>query len=278
MKPRLILNLVLFAAVVVLGAFAWLGGRQPAAATYPVSALDPATVASVRIERPGEPPVALERRGGAWRMTSPLSARAEPIQVRRLLGFLAATSDQRLPARDLERFELDRPVARITADGETFSFGSMNPIAGGQYVQAADWVYLVDSRRTAEALVPASRLLSPRLLAEEELPVGFELGEVSLRQTDGKWLLEPAPGTQVSQDDLNRWVQEWRLALAQRVAPLGAGAKPLSTLRVRLAGGTAVAIEVLAREPETVLARPDEKLEYRFPKVVGDRLLTPPKE
>lgn len=278
MKPRLLLNLALLAAIVLLGAFAWLGRRQPAADTHRISGLDPAAVASVRVERPGQPPVALERRGGAWRMTSPLSARAEPIQVQRLLGFLGATSRQRLPARELERFDLDRPVARITADGEIFSFGSLNPVAGGQYVQAGDWVYLVDRRHTAEALLPASRLLSPRLLAEEEVPVGFELGEVALKQTDGKWLLEPAPDTQVSQDDLNRWVQEWRLALAQQVGSLAADAKPVSTLRISLVGGTVITVEVRAREPETVLARPDEKLEYRFPTVVGDRLLTPPKE
>lgn len=279
MTPRRLLNLALLAAVVLLGTYAWLGRKQPAADAHPVSALDPAAVALVRVERPGQPPIALEKRGGAWRMTSPLAARAEPIQVQRLLGFLTATSRQRLPARELERFELDRPVARIIADGETFSFGSLNPVTGGQYVQAGDWVYLLDSRRTAEALLPANRLLSPRLLAEEEVPAGFELGEASLKQAaDGKWLLQPAPAEPASQDDLNRWVQEWRLALAQQVTPLAGEAKPLSTLRLTLAGGAVVVIEVLAREPETVLARPDEKLEYRFPKAVGERLLALPKE
>lgn len=278
MKPRLLLNLALLAVIALLGSFAYFGRRQPAADVHVLSTLDPAAVSMVRVERPGQPPLALEQRGGAWRMTSPLAARAEPIQVQRLLGFLTATSRQRFPARDLERFELDRPVAQVMADGAIFSLGARNPVTGEQYVQAGDWVYLVDSRRTAEALLPANRLLSPRLLAEEEVPAGFEFGEVSLTQSDGKWLLRPAPVAQASQDDLNRWVQEWRLALAQQVAPLATGAKPVSTLRVTLAGGTALSIEVLAREPETVLARPDEKLEYRFPKAVGDRLLTPPKE
>jgi hypothetical protein len=276
--PRLLLNLALLAAVVLLGAYAWLGRKQPGADTFPVSALEPATIVSVRVERPGQPPVALEKRGGAWRMTSPLAARAEPIQVQRLLGFLTAVSRQRLPARDLERFELDNPVAMVTADGATFTLGALNPVTGEQYVQAGDWVYLLDSRRTAEALLPPTRLLSPRLLAEEEVPAGFELGEVSLKQSDGKWLLQPAPAEPVSQDDLNRWVQEWRLALAQQVAPLASGAKAVAVVRVTLADGRSVPIEVLAREPETVLARPDEKLEYRFPKAVGERLLALPKE
>lgn len=277
-KPRLLLNLALLAAAGLLGAYAWLGRQQPGADAFPVSSLDPPAVVSVRVERPGQSAIALEKRGGAWGMTSPLAARAEPVQVQRLLGFLTATSRQRLPARDLDRFELDKPVARVTVDGASFSLGALNPVTGEQYVQAGDWVYLLDSRRTAEALLPANRLLSPRLLAEQEVPTGFELGEASLRQADGKWLLEPAPEAQVSQDDLNRWVQEWRLALAQQVAPRAPDAKPLATLRVALAGGAELAIEVLAREPETVLARPDEKLEYRFPKAVGERLLALPRE
>jgi hypothetical protein len=277
-KPRLLLNLALLAALMALGLMAWLGRKPEGAASYPVSHLDPAAVASVRVERPGQPPLALERHGGSWRMTSPLAARAEPIQVQRLLGFSSATAGQRLPARELERFELDRPVARVVVDGEAFLFGTVNPVTQEQYVQAGEWVYPVDRRRTADALAPAHRFISPRLLAEEEAPAGFDFGALTLRRLEGKWVQEPLPPSQVSQDDLNRWVQEWRLALAQQVAPRQPRARPLSTVRLTLAAGAELVIEVLAREPETILARPDEGLEYRFPRQVGERLLNPPQD
>ena len=278
MKPRLLLNLALLAAIALLAMFAYFGRWQDAAAAHAVSELDPASVVSLRVERPGQPTLALEKRGGAWRMTSPLAARAEPIQVQRLLGFLTATSRQRLPARDLERFDLARPVASLVANGETFRFGAVNPVTGEQYVQAGDWVYLPDRRRTADVLAPANRLLSPHLLGEDEAPLAFEFADLSLRRNDGKWVMAPPPAVQMSQDDLNRWVQEWRLALAQQVAPAAPGSKPLAAVRIALAGGRTLEVEVLAREPETVLLRPDEKLEYRFPQAVGERLLNPPRE
>jgi hypothetical protein len=277
-KPRLLLNLALLGALVGLGLFAWLGRKPEGAVPHRLSALDPAAVASLRVDRPGQPPLQLERRGGAWRMTSPHSARAEPVQVQRLLGFLSASSVQRLPARDLERFDLDRPVARVLADGETFLLGAVNAVTGEQYVQAGAWVYPLDGRRTADLLAPAGRFLSPRLLAEEEAPAGFDLGGVALRRAEGRWVMEPPPAAQLSQDDLNRWAQEWRLALAQQVTPRAPGSRALATVRVTLAGGGALHIEVLAREPETVLARPDEGLEYRFPQQVGNRLLNPPRD
>ncbi len=277
MRSRLLLNLALLLAVAALAAAVYWQRKDKDAALHRLSAQDPAAIASVRVERPGQPPLVLERRGGGWGMSSPLAARAEPIQVERLLAVLAAESRQRLPATDLARFELDRPAARLVADGQALAFGTVNPLTREQYVQAGDWVYLVDARRTADALAPATRYLSPRLLAEEETPAGFDFGDLSLQQADGKWVLQPAPTERPSQDDLNRWAQEWRLARAQQVESLAAGAKPLATVKVTLTAGQTLAIEVLAREPETVLARPDEKLEYRFPRAVGERLLNPPR-
>ncbi|HSD60183.1 MAG TPA: DUF4340 domain-containing protein, partial [Burkholderiales bacterium] len=277
-KSRLFVNIVLLVVVAALAAAVYWQRKDREAAAYRLSALDPARVNSVRVEKPGQPPLVLERQGGGWRMTSPLAARAEAIQVERLLAVLAAESRQRLPAQDLARFELDRPAMRLVADGQALAFGTLNPLTQEQYVLAGEWVYLVDARRAADALAPASRYLSPRLLAEEETPEGFDFGDLSLQQTDGRWALQPSPPAQLSQDDLNRWVQEWRLARAQQVEPLAPASKPLSTVRLALAGGRSISIEVLAREPETVLARRDEGLEYRFPRAVGERLLNPPRE
>ena len=49
----------------------------------------------------------LEKRGEEWFLTSPFAARAEPLQVERLLAIAEAKSPARLAATDLARFELD---------------------------------------------------------------------------------------------------------------------------------------------------------------------------
>jgi uncharacterized protein DUF4340 len=274
-NSRIVLNLALLAAVATLAVLVFrkeVGNEAPG-----VSDLDPAKVASVRLERPEQPIVALEKRGGEWRLTAPVAARADAVRVQRLLQFLTTIPARRLPAQDLARFDLDRPMARIQVDGREWAFGMLNPLTQEQYVRGGDWVYPLDARLTADVFAPAMRFFSPRLLADGESPVAFDIGPVKLEQREGRWVVFPAPAEPPSQDDLNRWVNEWRLATAGGVQVATGGSKPLEEIRLRLADGRALSFQVLSREPNLVLVRADEGLAYRFSKAVGDRLLQPAK-
>jgi len=79
----------------------------------------------------------------------------------------------------------------------------------------------------------------------------------------------------LSQDDFIRWVDEWRLASALRVEPVPA-ARARDEIRIRLRNGGELTLGVISREPELVLARSDEKLQYRFGAGLAKRLLSPP--
>lgn len=278
-RPRLAVNLALLAALVLLGLLAWfrpLSQEKPA--SYRVTALEPAQVVAIRLEKPGQEPVDLKKDPGGWLMTAPWTARAHASRAQRLLDIAALTSSQRFPAQDLSRFELDRPLATLVMNGEAVAIGALNPVTREQYLRAGEWVYLVDSRAVTDVFAPAVRFLSPLLLGPEETPIEFYMGSVSLSQEQGTWRQSPPPGQPVSQDDLNRWVQEWRLATALEVqrAPAG-GQDPTEELRIGLAGGREITLHVLQREPQLVLVREDEGLAYRFPRDVGDRLLLPPR-
>lgn len=276
-RSRLAVNLALFALVAALGLLAWYRPKSGEAETFQVSALEPARVVSMRIEKPGHEPVALERRQGEWFMASPWQARAHEARVERLLEILTLRARQRLPAEDLARFELDRPLATLLAGSETLAVGALNSVTRQQYLRAGNWVYLVDSRAVADLFAPAARLLSPRLLGPGESPVAFELDSVSLRQEGGRWQRSPAPAQPVSQDDFNRWVQEWRLAAALDVQRAGAaGPDPPREVEIALAGGRSIRLRVLQQEPALILLRMDEGLAYRFPREVGERLLAIP--
>ena len=50
-----------------------------------------------------------------------------------MLDLLSATSKEKLAATDLKRFDLDPPALRVTIDGQTFSFGTTNPLSQDQY-------------------------------------------------------------------------------------------------------------------------------------------------
>src|SRR6185369_1281689 len=102
------------------------------------------------------------------------------------------------------------------------------------------------------------QLVSKQLFAPEEAPVAFEFKEFSLAQQDGRWRLTP-PAADLSQDDINRWVDEW----------------PLATVKVRLKSGDDITLSLLQREPHWVLARSDQKFEYQLPGALAQRLLAP---
>jgi hypothetical protein len=120
----------------------------------------------------------------------------------------------------------------------------------------------------------AGELASSQLLADGEAPVRIELKEFTVEQRDGRWALAPA-AAELSQDDLIRWVEDWRHSRATRVEPYTQG-RPVAEIRLQLKDGRAVALGILAREPELVLARPDEQLQYHFRAAIAQRLLAPP--
>ena len=273
MKNRQWLNVALLAAVAVLALFAYFKPHQ-SEPEHRLSALKAADVKHIRIEIAGSPPLVLERTASDWRLAAPVAARADSFQTQRLLAILDATSKDRLPAAGLARFDLNEPYARVTVDQQTFSFGAVNPMSREQYVLTQDGVYLVPLRYGAALPKSALQLVSRQLFAADEAPVAFEFREFSLAQQHGKWVMAPA-AADMSQDDINRWIDEWRLATALAVQAAD-NRKPLATIKVRLASGSDLTLAVLQREPELLLARSDQPFQHQFAGETAKRLLAPP--
>jgi len=272
MKGKFWLNIALLAAVIALALFAWL--RPPRSEPdYKLSTIKAADAKSIRVEIAGAPPVVLERTTPDWQITAPFAARADSFQVQRLLGMLDATSKDRFPATGLARFDLNEPYARLTVNQQTFSFGAVNPLSREQYVQTQDGIHLVGMQYGAALPKSALQLVSKQLFAAEEAPVAFEFGSFKLARQDDKWQL--APMTDAGPDDINRWVDEWRLATASAVQARS-NRIPLAAVKVRLKSGGEVTLAVLQREPELIIARSDQQFEYQFAGAAAARLLAPP--
>jgi len=268
------LNAALAVIVVALGAFFYFRPAQDAAVEYPLSALKRQEATSLRIERAGAAPIVLDRKQDAWFISAPFAARADDSRVQQLLAIIEARAAHRLPAGDRGRFGLEPPQARIVVDGQPFSFGMVSDITREQYVMAGDAVYAVQARFGAALPLNAVQMASHQLFGANESPVRIALKDFAVEQRDGKWTLAPGLGD-LSQDDLLRWVDEWRLASALRVDPRSA-ARARDEIRIQLKNGGEFTLGVLSREPELVLARSDEKLEYRFRAELAKRLLSPP--
>lgn len=276
MKLGWIVNLLLLAAVIGLGTYAWHQGNQPKEPSYKLSALSATAVKKIEVAPRGGAGYTLEKRGETWFLTSPLEARADQTQVQRVLDLLSASSKEKLAATDLERFELDPPALKITVDGQTFSFGTTNPLTQDQYLTTGDSVYLVSAYYLS--LIPArpDRLLTHSLFNQNEKPMGFAFKDFRVEQKEGKWTILPeaAEKERPSQDDFNRWADDWRYASSLLTQPWSAKAAP-ETVQVQLADGKSIVFVVARREPELILARPDEKLQFQFSGEMSRRLLRP---
>ncbi len=269
------LNALLVIVVAALGALVYLKPGGDAPVEHSLSQLKPSEVKSIRIERQGAPGIALEKKAGNWVITAPLVARADELRVQRLLEIAEAKSAHRMAAGGLERFELEQPSARLILSGQTFSFGMVNAVTREQYVMAGDAVYAVSPRYGMALPANPIDLASRRLLGGGETPLRIELKDFTVEQRDGKWTLAPAPAGELSQDDLARWVDGWRLASAIRVEP-HVGGKPRPDIKIQLKNGGSITMGILASGANLVLTRPDEKLQYYFRIDSAKQLLSRP--
>lgn len=277
MKLGWIVNALLLIGVIGLGTYAWHKASQPKEPGYKLSALTIAGVKKIEVAPRSAPGYALEKRGETWFLTAPIEARADQIQVRRMLDLLSAASKEKLAATDLKRFDLDPPALKVSMDGQSFSFGSTNPLSQDQYLGTGDSVYLVSTYYASLVPGTSDRMLTHNLFNESEKAVGFKFKGFSVEQKDGKWTFVPQPPShkeRPSQDDLNRWADDWRYASSLVTQPWTSKPTP-DGVEVKLADGKTIAFIVVRREPELILARPDEKLQFQFSGEMTRRLLNP---
>jgi hypothetical protein len=275
MSRLTVANLALLLAVAGAGLWAYVKPSRETVTAHMLSARLPARASKISIEREGHPAIVLHRQDERWRLVLPVSAEADAHEVERVLAILTARAVERYPAAGLERYELARPQLRLSIDDEHFAFGMANPVTGEQYVLAGDAVYPIAPRYGAALPLDAMQLARRQLLSAAEVPARIDTGEFAVALQDGKWTLTPGGGA-AGEDHLARWVENWRLAAAARVTLLAGPRPALAEVKVALRDGGSIAFTVVQREPELVIARGDEKLQYYFPAKAAQRLLLSP--
>jgi hypothetical protein len=277
-KSRLLVNLVLLLALVGLGLYAYLR-PDPEAQTpgVAVTQLKREQISHIRVEPRGGPTIELARHGEQWRLEAPQRLRADGFQVDRLLDIVTVNSKEKLPRAELARFDLAPPRVSVTLNEQNFAFGAINEITNEQYLATADAVYLVPPHLGYGIPTEPSKLISPRLLGPDEAPMAFDFGRwKAVKDGQGKWSLSGTlPSKEaLSQDDLNRWADEWKLVTSLAAQPHRA-ARGREAVTLSVAGGRKIRFEILAREPQVRLLRVDEGIAYQVGPEVGRRLTDP---
>ncbi len=270
--------------------------------------LSPVDITHIRIERPGKSPIVLERianipesvppatpagtnaaEGGkmtnnasptsqedTWRLVAPLEARANRFNVDALLRLAKAKREAEIPfdPADLAKYGLDKPHATVWLNDTQIRFGEGHPLKDQYYVHCGSGVYLVDGRYFRPVAYPYSNYIDTRLIETGRRPVAFRFPHFSLTLKDGVWNREPEENN-LTTDRVNEFVQEWERARALSVERYSG--KPVrARIRVMLKDRgrqKELTLGILAREPEFILLRADERLEYHFPEGAARRLL-----
>lgn len=280
-RTRLALNLALLALLLVLVVLAVF---QPGTVTEPpkpkLSSIDPKSVTTITVTRPKQDTIVLRKEGTRWWLEQPLRTPANESRAQSLLGFVGDPSQESFAAKDhdLKRFGLAEPEVVLQVQDQRFAFGDTNPLSAQRYVLYGDRVHLVFESVYYDLQGDAAGFVSPRLIEEGREPVQIALPERTLRREgDRGWQLsKPEPG--VTTDALTRLADEWRYVQAMTVRQLDRAKKPQGSVILSFKEGEALSYQVLAREPELILARTDLGLEYAVAAAAGKLLLEPQRD
>ncbi|HEY5719166.1 MAG TPA: hypothetical protein VIW02_02170, partial [Gammaproteobacteria bacterium] len=148
MQAALRTNLLLAGVLALLAWFAW-PQREDAPAPPPerLTALDPATIGTIRIER-GQPaePLQLQRAQQRWwLLRAGQRLPADPLRVAQVLRLAEQPSEVSYPlsAAPLAELGLAPPRVRVTFDRQSLLLGVQEPLHYRRYVVAGERLHLV---------------------------------------------------------------------------------------------------------------------------------------
>lgn len=277
------LNIVLVALALGLGLAIYFS-QQPEQQATPLTALQQEEITNIRIEHPGQPTIALEKREGGWWLTEPVEARANPVELRGLLNLAARETSGEYKIDNIEPKKLGfNPYQRrLVLNDTVIDFGDQEPIENRRYARVGDQVFLIADPSTPALDQDYSELVSRQIVPDPKKLTRLELSKFTLTQQEsGGWAVSPKAqdkGADAAQSLVDAWKQAeamWIDLSDEENAAKAEQAK--ETVRLKL-GEEQIEYQVIAREPQLKLTRKDLNVIFNLPKPMGASLfeLQPP--
>lgn len=275
MSTRTLLNLVL---LVVISLLALLVVYEPGIEEPPppvsLTTVTPAAVSRLRVERPNQATVEMEKVDSGWRVVQPFTLSADDFRANSLLEILRSTSHGQLKADDpgLARFSLAPPKASLHLDGTRIDFGDVEPLNGRRYVRLGDTIHLITDRFFHHLLASPADFVDYRLLGPDPKLVEIILPDLHLLRRNGTWSLDPEDPA-VSANALAKLVEAWRQTRAIDVRTLeDANSKRAIVVRLE-EPAQSVRFLLSETEDEIILARPNANVQYHLARSHAEALL-----
>jgi len=273
---RLHLNLALVVVVSALGATLFFTQKTEVKGP-PLTPLTDATLERIRIEHPGAKAIALQKIAGQWRLTEPVDAAADPLEVASITNLASIEAQRKLASAEveLEQLKLDPPAYTVTLNDVRLEFGDSEPIEYRRYVRVGDEIALI-----ADPSATALDADYSELVAKELLPKNAEIVEIEVpglrvyRSEDQQsWQLFPE-NPEAGADQKQAFVSAWKSARAMwnATAESSSTGEPIT---IKLKDGV-VRLRLIAREPQLIIENPDLGVRYTLSKALGDDMLQLP--
>lgn len=263
MGKRALLNLWL---VVALGVLVWVVWQEPGHAPKPtpvkLTGLNPKSISDIVITS-DKGTIRLAKRGGQWRLLEPVEVVANPVIVDSVLQVADADSQSRFPAagRDLKPFGLDHPEVSLRLNDTELRIGGVTPLDQQRYVQVGDTIHLINGSYFFGLNADPSAFVSRDLIPKDQALQAIQLPDVKLVQKNGQWTAKPAQGALTS-DVFAKVAQAWHEAQALRITHYDKRPSKGTVVIEFDKGRPPLRYEILARQPQLILARPDIGMQY----------------
>lgn len=268
------LNWIMLSAIIGVLIFLYFRPQSQDSHDYPIITNSVATATTLRIvSKHGE--IVLEQRNDHWYITKPLRARPDAEKLEAIEKILTVKSQQRFPLVNLARYGLEPPYLELFVDSKRLAFGGFAPITNQQYVASGDAVYLIAPHFGLVLPQQVDGLIDRRLLATNEVPVGFEWENSTVKRLDDGWRQDVIDARPISNDAvLQQWVRIWQTVIASglKINPQNLES---SAMKVSLQGGQELIFRVSRTADAIVLQRQDEDIGYQFGVETGQLLLDP---
>lgn len=159
---------ILVGVVVILGLAAVAEQvREQRTAPKPLLGASLRDVNTIALDCPGCPPRRFERVQGAWQMTQPYDAPADPAAIARMLELPRAPVAMRYPVEhfELAKIGLDTPTLVAQLGPYRFEFGGIDALNNLRYVRIGSTVALLADKFSGTLMATPESLLDKRPFA-----------------------------------------------------------------------------------------------------------------
>lgn len=266
MKSRVLVNLLLLLGIVVL---ALVARYEPGIETPPEAAaitmLKAADVHRIHINRPVRDDLVLVRLSPEhWQIDSEVPLPADDLKLRALTRLAEQQPARSYPAGEmnLAELQLDPPYATAILNDTAIEFGQLEPIDRLRYVRVNDRVYLIPDSYLPLLEAGFSQFVRHRLFEQQARIESIRLPGLAISHSDNGWAVDPQQD--VGTDVIQQFVDIWQDTDAISIQPADPGQSG-EAVEIRLRNqAQPVVFQIIARQPELVLSRPDWGIQYRL--------------